>query len=97
MFLRPSYSPILADGGREENVVAFSLNGKVAAVAPRLFAGLMGEGDLAPLGEKAWGGSRIVLPDGSFENVLTGQKVPGGSARVADLLATFPIALLSKT
>jgi (1->4)-alpha-D-glucan 1-alpha-D-glucosylmutase len=97
VFLRPSYSPIHADGGREENIVAFSLNGKVAAVAPRLFAGLMGEGDLAPLGEKAWGGSRVVLPEGSFENVLTGQKLPGGSTRVADLLATFPVALLSQT
>jgi (1->4)-alpha-D-glucan 1-alpha-D-glucosylmutase len=52
-YLRPAYAPIHADGGREENIVAFALDGKVVAVAPRLFAGLMTEGDVAPLGEKA--------------------------------------------
>jgi (1->4)-alpha-D-glucan 1-alpha-D-glucosylmutase len=96
-YLRPAYAPIYADGGREENIVAFALGGKVVAVAPRLFAGLMTEGDLAPLGEKAWASARVVLPEGRFENVLTGQKHPGGSTRLADLLAAFPVALLSRT
>ena len=96
-YLNPVYRPLYADAGREENIVAFTLGEKVVAVAPRLFAGLMSDGDLAPLGEKAWGRSRLVLPQARFEDVLTGRKHAGGSTRVADLLAAFPVALLSRT
>src|SRR5712671_3312203 len=80
LFRAPSYVPLYADSGREENICAFALqNGKQAlvAVAPRLFAGLMQEGDLAPIGERVWGDSKLVLPEGlagSFTNVLTEEK-----------------------
>jgi (1->4)-alpha-D-glucan 1-alpha-D-glucosylmutase len=100
LFRAPSYVPLYADSGREENICAFALqNGgqTVVAVAPRLFAGLMQEGDLAPIGERVWGDSRLVLPEdlsGDFFNVLTEEKHQGNSLRVADLLATFPVALL---
>jgi len=99
LFYRPAYTPLYADGGREENVLAFMLslhNLRVVAVAPRLFAGLMAEGDLAPLGERAWGGAKLPLPPGSYVNVLTGERVEAGSSGtdVAALLGRFPVALL---
>ena len=97
VFSQPSYTPLLADDGKEENVCAFALrkgNQVVIAVAPRLFAGLLGDAH-APVGEEVWGDSRLVLPEGAFENVLTGEKHSGGSVRVADLLSTFPVALLA--
>ena len=101
LFRAPTYVPLYADSGREENICAFALkNGgeTVVAVAPRLFAGLMQEGDLAPLGERAWGDSRLAMPEGlsgEFFNVLTDEKHQGNSLRIADLLATFPVALLT--
>jgi (1->4)-alpha-D-glucan 1-alpha-D-glucosylmutase len=94
---QPAYVPLYADGGREENVVAFALQGGgrgLVAVAPRLFATLMRETDLAPLGATAWGDSALALPEGSYENVLTGESHKGGKIRLADLLASFPVALL---
>jgi (1->4)-alpha-D-glucan 1-alpha-D-glucosylmutase len=100
LFRAPSYVPLYADSGREDNICAFALQHggqAVVAVAPRLFAGLMQEGDLAPLGAQAWGDSRLLLPEGlsgDFVNVLTEEKHQGNSLRVADLLATFPVALL---
>ena len=67
----------------------------VVAVAPRLFSGLMDAGDRAPLGAKAWGEARLVLPlDGEFEHGLTGEHHRGSELRVAALLAAFPAALL---
>jgi (1->4)-alpha-D-glucan 1-alpha-D-glucosylmutase len=100
LFYAPAYVPLYADCGREENLCAFALrNGKqaIVAVAPRLFAGLMQEGERAPIGGRVWGDSKLLLPDGlsgDFVNVLTEEKHKGNSLRVADLLATFSVALL---
>jgi len=100
VFRQPAYLPLYADGGREENIVAFDMQGGgrgVVAVAPRLFATLMRETDLAPLGATAWGDSALSLPEGSYENVLTGESHQvKGKVKVADLLATFPVALLRR-
>ena len=96
LFQGAKYTPLYADGGREENIIAFSLSDgvrSVIAVAPRLFTRLMEEGDAAPLGEKAWGDARIAL-HGKFLNVLTGERHEGRALRLADLLAGFPVALL---
>jgi (1->4)-alpha-D-glucan 1-alpha-D-glucosylmutase len=98
LFHGAKYTPLYADAGRERNLLAFALSEgsrAVVAVAPRLFSGLMEAGDLAPLGAKAWGEARLVLPlDGEFENVLTGEHHRGSELRVAELLAAFPAALL---
>jgi len=95
------YVALHADGGREENICAFALrqgSNAVIAVAPRLFAGLLQEGDAAPLGERVWGQAALPLPDGlqgELENVLTGERFPAqGKLRLAELLRRFPVALL---
>jgi maltooligosyltrehalose synthase len=63
-------------------------------VAPRLFAGLMEEGELAPLGKRAWGEAKLVLPEGAYHNAFTKERINGGAQPVAALLARFPVALL---
>ena len=91
------YTPLQADGGREENICAFSLHAGercVVAVAPRLFARLMQPEDQAPVGARIWGEARLALPQAQFEDVLTGKRHPGGVTALADLLAEFPVALL---
>ncbi|HYD55555.1 MAG TPA: malto-oligosyltrehalose synthase [Burkholderiales bacterium] len=99
LFFEPAYTPLHADGAREENVVAFMLslhNQRVVAVAPRLFARLMEEGDEAPIGARIWGESRLPIPPGNYENVLLGEplNVGEGGMRLAELLERFPVALL---
>jgi len=55
----------------------------------------MQEGDLAPLGTDAWGEAQLAFPEGKFENVLTGEKYQStGKVSVAEILASFPVALL---
>ena len=98
LFQGGKYTPLYADGGREENIVAFSLSDaahEAVAVAPRLFARLMDGDDLAPLGAKVWGEARLPL-EGEYVNVLTGERHEGreGHVGIAALLATFPAALL---
>jgi (1->4)-alpha-D-glucan 1-alpha-D-glucosylmutase len=97
LFHGGKYTALHADGGREDNIIAFHLShgsSAVVAVAPRLFAGLMDADDLAPLGERAWGDAVLPLPGGAYRNVLTGETVEGGARPVATLLRRFPVALL---
>jgi (1->4)-alpha-D-glucan 1-alpha-D-glucosylmutase len=97
LFHGGKYTPLHADAGREEHVVAFMLTragASVVAAAPRLFAALMEDGEAAPLGERAWGEACLALPRGSYRNVLTGESVSGGSLRLATLWRWFPAALL---
>jgi (1->4)-alpha-D-glucan 1-alpha-D-glucosylmutase len=96
LFHGAKYTPLYADGGREENLVAFALSDgarRVIAVAPRLFTRLMEAGDVAPLGATPWGDATLGI-EGSYVNVLTGERHEGPRVRVAELLATFPVALL---
>jgi (1->4)-alpha-D-glucan 1-alpha-D-glucosylmutase len=95
------YVPLYADAGRDENVVAFGLlkeNQAVIAVAPRLFARLMGAEDLAPIGERAWGDAGLMLQEemkGELVDVLTGEEHRlQARLPLAPLLARFPVALL---
>jgi (1->4)-alpha-D-glucan 1-alpha-D-glucosylmutase len=90
------YTPIYADAGYEENVIAFSLEAAgrcIVAVAPRLFARRLGEA-AAPIGQPFWTESRLALPAGAYVDVMTQRGHNGGSVRLADLLADFPVALL---
>ena len=95
LFHGGEYRALQASGGAEEQVIAFSLSagGKsIVAIAPRLFARQLGEA-AAPIGA-FWGEARIALPEGEYEEALTGVRQHGGERRIAELLAEFPGALL---
>src|SRR4029434_8560289 len=75
LFHGGKYMPLYADGGREENILAFSLSAgprSVIAIAPRLFTHLMQPDDNAPLGSGVWGDAQIAC-EGEYLNVLTGE------------------------
>ena len=80
------YQPLLAKGERAAHVVAFVRGGGVVTVVPRLVLGLNGE----------WGDTTLKVPDGAWRNALTGDDVDGHVTRMADLLARFPVALLTR-
>jgi (1->4)-alpha-D-glucan 1-alpha-D-glucosylmutase len=97
LFHGGTYTPLYADGERKDNIIAWSLadgTSSVIAIAPRLFARLMDGDDLAPLGAKAWGAAQLRIREGEYRNAITGETHRGPQLRVAEVLATFPVALL---
>ena len=95
LFHGGEYRPLFADGGYEEQLIAFSLSAgadSLVALAPRLFARRLGDA-AAPVGAY-WAEARIALPKGEYQDAITGRAHGGGAARLSELLAEFPVALL---
>ena len=80
------YFPIEAEGSKSDHVVAFRRGEGCIAVAPRLPMKLGGD----------WGDTALDLPEGRWTNELTGEEHRGGRAKIGELLARFPVALLSR-
>jgi (1->4)-alpha-D-glucan 1-alpha-D-glucosylmutase len=84
------YTPIATTTG---NALAFGRGDAsgvhVVAVATRLAVSLGAYG--------GWREHTVALPEGAWRDVLTGREVAGGSVRLADLLQTLPVALLTRT
>jgi (1->4)-alpha-D-glucan 1-alpha-D-glucosylmutase len=76
-----SYTPVGASGAAADHVVAYDRGGAITVVT-RLPVGLTASG---------WGDTTLDLPEGRWHDVLTGLDTDG---RLADLLATHPVALL---
>jgi (1->4)-alpha-D-glucan 1-alpha-D-glucosylmutase len=81
-----AYVPLEAEGRRSECVVAFLRGGRVATIVPRFPLRLGGN----------WQSTTVGVPEGEWENRLTGERVRGGSVAMAGLLQRFPVALLSR-
>ena len=79
---RGAYTPLAVTGAEQHRVVAFQRGERVVTVAPRLTLSLA----------RGWGDTRVVLPEGRFRNVLTGEAVVGQD--LERLVARFPVALL---
>ena len=80
------YKPLRARGTRAAHAIAFSRGDGAIAIAPRLPLTLGGD----------WAETAIALPRGRWHNELTGDTVDGGETLVANLLARFPVCLLSR-
>lgn len=73
-------------------------------MVPRLTTRLTGDGVRVPLGSAVWADTHVLLPGqltaGNYVGVFTGAAMPSGQARwaldVADLLASFPVAVLER-
>lgn len=73
-----------ASGPKAHHVVAFHRQ-PLAVIVPRLLVGLAED----------WKDTTITLPGGSWQDVLTGALTTGGTHRVAEVLADFPVAVLA--
>ncbi|WP_413354976.1 malto-oligosyltrehalose synthase [Microbacterium sp. 1P06AB] len=80
------YTPMTVVGEAADHAVAFDRGGAVA-VATRLPAGLAARG--------GWGETEVLTHAGPTVDVLTGRRFDGGRLRLADLLDTYPVALLA--
>jgi (1->4)-alpha-D-glucan 1-alpha-D-glucosylmutase len=80
------YRPVTAVGAASDHVVAFDRGGAIT-VATRLPAGLRRRG--------GWGDTAVMLPSGRWRDEFTGRVIDGGAAPLAELLADYPVALLT--
>jgi (1->4)-alpha-D-glucan 1-alpha-D-glucosylmutase len=78
------YTPLVVDGPRQENLVAFDRGGAIT-LATRLPAGLSAAG--------GWGETTLALPPGRYRDAFTGSTY-AGELSVADALNRYPVALL---
>ncbi|MFI7599575.1 malto-oligosyltrehalose synthase [Actinoplanes sp. NPDC049681] len=81
------YRPVFADGRAAEHVIAFDRGG-VVAVATRLPLGLSRHG--------GWHDTTLTLDGHTWTEVFTNTSYGGNRLAVADLLHTYPVALLVK-
>jgi (1->4)-alpha-D-glucan 1-alpha-D-glucosylmutase len=100
LFGEGSYRGIPAEGARRANVVALARerdHERVVAAAPRLVTRLVADPAEPPVGESIWGDTRLGVPAGRYEDVLTGRQVRigGDGLAVADLFRELPLALLA--
>ncbi len=102
LFRDGAYTPVYATGAAASHVCAFvRADGEHIAltIVPRLTARL----GFPPLGEPAWRDTRLALPaklaPGAWRCVLTGARhaplTHDGELRLAEVLARFPVALLT--
>jgi (1->4)-alpha-D-glucan 1-alpha-D-glucosylmutase len=98
-----TYTPLQIQGTHADHVVAFARRlGKqqIIAIAPRLIAGLCKKKRILPLGESVWADTALKLDTKKakrFSNIMTGEsfEARAGTVRLADVLAHFPVAILS--
>jgi (1->4)-alpha-D-glucan 1-alpha-D-glucosylmutase len=83
---RSGYQPLAVVGSEADHVVAFTRSGGLAVVVPRLLGGVTAD----------WNGTAVILPDGSWADVLSDDMTRGGEAAVGDLLRRFPVGVLSR-
>jgi (1->4)-alpha-D-glucan 1-alpha-D-glucosylmutase len=96
LFERGEYVPIRAGGDKSEHVCAFARTWsgrQVMVVAPRLVYGLTGGTLIPPIGA-VWANTTLEADTEALHNVFTGERLT--SNRLADILKTFPIALLAQ-
>jgi (1->4)-alpha-D-glucan 1-alpha-D-glucosylmutase len=84
---RGGYEPILAEGAKADNVVAFSRGGRTVTIAPRFVARLDGD----------WSDTTLELPQAQWRDELSGREIAGGRQPLAELLSDFPMALLVRS
>ena len=77
------YKPVSATGPASERVIAYLRGDNVMAVASRWNHAA-----------KAWEGTSVALPAGTWKNRLTGETLEGGDVSMDVLLRLFPVALL---
>lgn len=103
VFADGAYISLEVTGAQADRVVAFHRKhgpDEVVVVVPRLVGSLLGDTQVPLVPAGAWGGTAVTLPQlpvgAVFREVLTGgSRLPAPSWRVGDLLAAFPVALLS--
>jgi len=81
-----TYAPLSAIGDNAEHAIAYLRDEKILTVVPRWTTTLGGK----------WGDTTLEIPEGTWMNQLTGERIEAGTARIESLLRDFPVALLAR-
>jgi len=100
LFEKGDYAPLAAAGEKADHAFAFLRRHEdqaLVAVLPRFPVALVEEGTL-PLGAGVWKETRLEgVPAGAWQDALTGRVLESaGTLPLAEVLASFPVALLVK-
>ncbi len=79
------YTPLEIEGAAAAHAIAFDRGG-ACVVATRLPMGLARQG--------GWGETSLKLPDREYIDSFTGRDYSGARLSLADVLDTYPVALL---
>ncbi|MFN3507224.1 MAG: malto-oligosyltrehalose synthase [Allorhizobium sp.] len=100
LFLEGRYVPLVVEGERKEQVVAFAREKDglcVATVACRLPIAMLKAGE-GLTSAQFWGDTRVNIPEvfstRTFTDLLTGKSIPGNSVWLRDLMDGQTVALL---
>ncbi|CAL9386020.1 Maltooligosyl trehalose synthase [Streptomyces sp. enrichment culture] len=83
-----TYEPLAAEGPAADHCVAFARSGEVLTAVTRLSLRLAQEG--------GWRETALPLPPGRWADALAPERVFSGHARVEELFARLPVALLER-
>ncbi|QUW94549.1 Maltooligosyl trehalose synthase [Streptomyces sp. V17-9] len=83
-----TYEPLPAEGPAAAHCVAFARSGRAVTAVTRLSLRLSEAG--------GWRGTTLPLPPGRWADALAPEREFAGHARVADLFADMPVALLER-
>ncbi|MFI7499689.1 malto-oligosyltrehalose synthase [Streptomyces sp. NPDC049687] len=83
-----TYEPLSAEGPAAEHCLAFARSGEVVTAVTRLSLRLTEAG--------GWRDTRLPLPPGRWADVLAPERTFEGHARVGELFAPLPVALLER-
>jgi (1->4)-alpha-D-glucan 1-alpha-D-glucosylmutase len=104
LFSLGEYLPLAVAGEQAGHVCAYARlyrDRALLVVVPRLAYGLLAGKTLWPVGESVWRDTRLELPGSAapWRNCLTGEYHPlgGHELMLQQALATFPVALLSRS
>jgi (1->4)-alpha-D-glucan 1-alpha-D-glucosylmutase len=75
------------EGSKQAHLIAFCRGEQVAVLAPRWNLRL----------GKGFGATTVEVPEGRWNNILSGEDVSGGKNRLQNLFERFPVALLVRT
>ncbi len=79
-----AYVPIYAHGNKSDHLTAFMRGDRALVVAPRFVMKLNDD----------WDDTTVILPESSWYNILTGEKLAGGTVAIEELLSRFPVGML---
>ncbi|PKL45419.1 MAG: malto-oligosyltrehalose synthase [Candidatus Riflebacteria bacterium HGW-Riflebacteria-1] len=79
-----SYRAVDVMGTHSDDLLAYMRGSSVIVLVPRL----------SLTRKDRWDGTRIILPQGRWQNIFTGQQLAAGSNKVKDLLKDFPAAVI---
>jgi (1->4)-alpha-D-glucan 1-alpha-D-glucosylmutase len=103
LLLQGAYQPLDVEGSSADHIVAFArhdASGVLLAIVPRLIVSLARDSRSLPLGSRAWGTTRVLLPPGTdaarFRHLLTGEAVHVTTDHLpaAAIFRTCPVGLM---